>query len=172
MDVSKEYQLLIEKKQRLKTEMESLPAGYISKKNIKGSVQYYLQRRDGARVKSTYIRSDDVAELERKIERRKTITEELEQIDQRLIQLEQAAGLISKDLYCSLMVYKLSSGMDELSAERKERCASFGNAMNAIEGVHVSIETEDAITAWKNGHQNFVSVFENTLRRYGFPVEV
>ena len=70
------------------------------------------------------------------------------------------------------MVYKLSAGMDALNIEEKEKCASFGHAMNAIEGVAVSEETGIEIDAWKKGDVSFISVFENTLRRYGFPVEV
>lgn len=172
ISVTKEYRMLIDKKQRMEEEMLSLPVGYISKKTIKGNIQYYLQRREGTKVVGSYIRVDMVEEVSNKIERRKTIIEELSKISERLCQLEQAAQLIDEDLFCNLMVYKLSSGMDSLNLQEKERCSSFGYAMNAIEGVSVSEETAAEIDAWKSGTQTFLSVFENTLRRYGFPVEV
>ncbi len=172
ISVSKEYRLLIDRKQEMESELFSLPIGYISKKNIKGNVQYYLQRREGTRIVGSYIRSDEVEEVTAKIERRKSIIEELALISERLEQLEQAAKLIDKNLLCHLLVYKLSAGMDELSTEEKDRCSSFGHAMNAIEGVSVSKETDSAINAWKNGNMSFLTVFENTLKRYGFPVEV
>lgn len=172
ISVSKEYRSLIDKKQKMESELFSLPIGYISKKNIKGNVQYYLQRREGARIVGAYIRNDEVEEVTAKIERRKSIIEELALINERLAQLEQAAKLIDKNLLCSLSVYKLSAGMDKLSTEEKEKCSSFGYAMNSIEGVSVSKETDGAINAWKNGNMSFLTVFENTLKRYGFPVEV
>ncbi len=172
MSVAKEYHMLINKKQQIEEEILSLPVGYISKKVIKGNTQYYLQRRDGAKIVSSYLRCDELGEILNKIEKRKIIIEELSEIKNRLSQLEQAAKLIDKNLFCHLTMYKLSSGMDSLSLKEKETCSSFAYAMNAIEGVPVSKETGAEIDAWKNGTQTFLSVFENTLKRYGFPVEV
>lgn len=169
--VAKEYRLLTDKKHEMEIELSSLPVGYISKKTIKGNVQHYLQRREGSRIVGAYIRNEEVDEVTVKIERRKNLIEELALISERLQQLEQAAKLIDKNLHCQLLVYKLSSGMDELSIEAKELCSSFGYAMNAVEGVPVSKETDNAINAWKNGNMSFIAVFENTLKRYGFPVE-
>lgn len=171
ISVAKEYQTLIDKKHRKEKEMHSLPVGYISKKTIKGNTQYYLQRRDGSKIISSYVRYDELEEISGKIEKRKTITKELAEINNRLLQLEQAAKLIDENLFCYLTMYKLSSGMDSLSLEEKESCSSFAYAMNAIEGVPVSKETGADIDAWKKGTQTFLSVFENTLKRYGFPVE-
>lgn len=171
ISVTKEYRMLINKKQRLEEELSSLPVGYISKKTIKGNTQYYLQRREGTKVVGSYIRNDQVKDISDKIERRKSIVEEVSAIRERLLKLEQAAKLIDKNLFCRLMVLKLSSGMDSLNADKKEECSSFGHAMNAIEGVPVSIETAADIDSWKKGTQSFQVVLENTLKRYGFPVE-
>ena len=150
--------------------MRSLPKGYISKKTIRGNVQRYLQRREGSRLVGTYIRNDEAEAVQKKIERRKEIAMALPDIDAQLEALEQTAKLIGNDLFCRLMLYKLSAGMDELDADEKEKCASFGVAMNAIEGVSVSRETWKDIDAWKRGDLPFISVFESTLKRYGFPV--
>ncbi len=171
ISVSEEYRLLIERKQKILNELSLLPVGYISKKTTKGNVQHYLQRKEGKRIVSSYIRNDEVEEVAAKIERRKNIIDEISLIRGRLEHLEQAAKLIDKNLHCQLLVYKLSSGMDELTIEEKEKCSSFGYAMNAVEGVPVSKETDNAINAWKNGNMAFLTVFENTLKRYGFPVE-
>ena len=171
MSVAKEYQMLIDKKQNMEAELLSLPSGYISRKAIKGNVQYYLQKREGTRVIGTYIRNEDIHDVSAKIERRKAIIRELSEIDARMAQLEQAAKLIDRDLYCHLAVYKLSSGMDSLDSREKDICLSFGSTMNAVEGVPVSKETSAEIAAWKNGGKSFLLVFESTLRRYGFPVE-
>ena len=172
ISVAKEYRALIDRKQMLEEKLSSLPVGYISKKVIKGKTQHYLQRREGNKIVSSYVHGEQLEDVSDALERRKTIIEELTDISKRLRQLEQAAELIDQNLFCNLMMYKLSSGMDSLSAEEKEVCSSFGHAMNAIEGVAVSKETGEEIEAWKNGKQSFLTVFENTLRRYGFPVEV
>ena len=45
--------------ERLDEEIAQLPAGYISKKIIRGKVQYYLQWKENGKLKSKYVRGDD-----------------------------------------------------------------------------------------------------------------
>ena len=170
--VTKEYRDLISKKLFLEREIDKLPIGYISKKTIKGRVQFYLQRREGNKVTSIYIKFEDVDSVSEGIDKRKKFIEELSLLDDRLKQLEQAAILIDRDLYCQLLLYKLSYRMDDLETTERHVCSSFGSAMNAIEGVAISIETHNEIEKWKRGDKSFLTIFEDTLRRYGFPVEV
>lgn len=61
--------------------------------------------------------------------------------------------------------------MDSLNLEEKERCLSFGSSMIAINGMTVSDEAAKEIEMWKKGEQTFLTMFEKTLRRYGFPVD-
>ncbi len=170
--VTKEYRDLLSKKLFLESELDKLPIGYISKKTIKGKAQFYLQRREGNKVIGTYIKCEDVDMVSEGIDKRKRYIEELTMIDHRLEQLEKAAILINRDLYCHLLLYKLSYRMDELETAERHVCSSFGSAMNAIEGVAISMETHNEIEKWKRGDKSFLTVFEDTLRRYGFPVEV
>ena len=65
---------------------------------------------------------------------------------------------------------KLCEGMDALTLEEKERCLSFAEAINAIEGVTISTELKQQLEKWKNGETTFYQVFEDTLKRYGFPI--
>lgn len=60
--------------------------------------------------------------------------------------------------------------MDKLSAEEKEKSISFGLAVGALEGTEVSEETKIEIRAWLRGEKTFLEVFQNTLSRYGFPL--
>ena len=83
-------------------------------------------------------------------------------------QLESETKHIDKNLYCKMLRYKLCAGMDELSVAEKEKAISFGNAMISFEGVSISEESERDICLWKNGEKSFLSVFEDTLYRYGF----
>ena len=64
---------------------------------------------------------------------------------------------------------KLCEGMDALTLEEKERCLSFAEAINAIEGLTISTELKQQLEKWKNGETTFYQVFDDTLKRYGFP---
>ena len=63
---------------------------------------------------------------------------------------------------------KLCEGIDALTLEEKERCLSFAEAINAIEGLTISTELEQQLKKWKNSEITFYQVFEDTLKRYGF----
>lgn len=65
---------------------------------------------------------------------------------------------------------KLCEGMDALTLEEKERCLSFAEAINAIEGLSIRTELEQELEKWKNGEITFHQVFEDTLKRYGFQI--
>ena len=71
-----------------------------------------------------------------------------------------------------LKMLKLTSGMDSISAYEKEKRISFSDAMTSIEGVSVSDRVKKDLANWKNGNITFLSVFEQTLKRYGFVTEV
>ncbi len=169
--VAKEYKSLLTEKSGLETAIRTLPTGYISEKFIKGKNQYYLQHRQGSKVTSTYIKAADVENVRQRIELRKSHIRRMGEITDRLAILEEAAKMIGHDLYCQICMYKLSEGMDTLGSIQREKCATFGDAMNAIEGVLVSVETAGKIEEWKQGKRTYQSVFEETLRLYGFPTE-
>ncbi len=170
--ILREYNTLMKKKTELSRSIDQLPIGYISEKTIKGKKQFYLQRRVNGKLVSTYIKASEVESVRTEIEERKKKTAELQTVDARLEQLEAAAKIIGNDLYCQLILCKMSAGMDVLDDYQKDECISFGTAMNAIEGVFVSHEAEARIRAWKKGEKTFLTVFEETLRQYGFPTEV
>ena len=65
---------------------------------------------------------------------------------------------------------KLCESMDALTLEEKERCLLFAEAINAIEGLAISTELEQQLEKWKNGEIAFYQVFEDALRKYGFPI--
>ena len=52
-----------------------LPEGYLSKKQIKGKVYYYLQARQGAKVVSQYVAPEHVEALQSLIEERRRYQE-------------------------------------------------------------------------------------------------
>lgn len=167
-----EYSSLLEQLQSMKSKLNSFPQGYISKKTIKGKQYFYLQNRVNGKVVSKYIKEDEVEQISSELQLSKRFKVEIPQIETRILELEQAAKLVDKKLSRELMLLKLSSNMDTLTSEQKDKSISFANAMNAIEGVYVSTITEVKITDWKNGDKQFLTLFNETLKMYGFSTEV
>jgi len=54
-------------------DLQELPKGYISKKNIRGRESFYLQHRDANKIVSKYISAKDLPEIEVQIQRRKQL---------------------------------------------------------------------------------------------------
>lgn len=167
-----EYAELLKRKTAIETELASLPQGYISHKIISGKEYSYLQNRVMGKMVSSYLKGDETDRISSELRQRKQLESELPEITSRLDELEQAAKLLGHGIDRKLMLLKLSMGMDEIDADRKKLCASFANAMNAIEGVPVSEQTSRDIGDWQNGTRSYLSVFQATLQRYGFPAEV
>lgn len=72
--------------------MAALPKGYISKKNIRGNMSYYLQYREGGKVVSKYIPRDSLQELEDKIARRKQLENSLRRVAEDQKRLRKVLG--------------------------------------------------------------------------------
>ena len=171
-DIIFEYKELLAEKLEIEQNLAVLPRGYISKKTIGGKQYLYLQTRNGDTVESKYIKAEEVEEITNQLSLRKEYESELPEVILRLSKIETAAELLDKALLRKLKVLKLSSGMDSISAEEKEKRISFSDAMTSIEGVPVSDRVKNDLANWKNGNITFLSVFEQTLRRYGFLSEV
>ncbi len=171
-DIIFEYKELLASKLEIEQQLSILPKGYISKKTIAGKQYLYLQTRNGDTVESKYIKSDEVEEITEQLALRKEYEAELPEVILRLADIETAAELLDKALLRKLKMLKLTNGMDSISADEKEKRISFSDAMTAIEGVPVSDRVKNDLANWKNGNITFLSVFEQTLRRYGFLTEV
>lgn len=76
-------------KSRMQTELELLPQGYLSKKKIHGSDCYYLQRREGSKVVSKYVPLSEVKDLSEKIERRRSLSLSLREIERQLKKIQR-----------------------------------------------------------------------------------
>ena len=171
-DIIFEYKELLEQINKIEQKLATLQKGYISKKMIGGKQYSYLQTRNGDTVESKYIKSKEVEGIAKQLSLRKELEAQLPELSARISDIEAAAELLDKTLLRKLRLLKLSSGMDNMSAAQKEKCISFCDAMTAIEGVSVSDTVKNDLANWKGGNTTFFSVFENTLKRYGFVTEV
>lgn len=104
-----EYMLLINDKVRIEVELEELPQGYISKKVISNNVYYYLQRRVKDKIKSEYIKKEDLAKVESQILLRKEYKKKLPDICKRVAAIERAAKILDEEFARKLEEIKLSA---------------------------------------------------------------
>ncbi|MBQ1181168.1 MAG: AAA family ATPase [Treponema sp.] len=64
----------------LESQIASLPVGYISKKMINGNERYYQQWTENGKIKSKYIKNEEVEEFQKKIEFRKSLQSKLSEL--------------------------------------------------------------------------------------------
>ena len=69
-----------EKIRNLEMAIQELPSGYISKKTINGKVKKYYQWTAEGKKKSKYLSEESIAEMERLIEERRKLQQELKEI--------------------------------------------------------------------------------------------
>ena len=66
---------MTKRQQALLNELESLPRGYVSRKVIRGRETFYHQWKENGKVKSKYLRHDEVDGFREQIRRRHAIQE-------------------------------------------------------------------------------------------------
>lgn len=73
----------------IEAELKKLPRGYISEKQIKGNIYYYLQCRENKKMKSSYIKKKDIDSYRILIAHRKELEQELRERKQEKKKLEK-----------------------------------------------------------------------------------
>ena len=155
-DIIFEYKELLAQKLEIEQKLSVLPKGYISKKTIGGKQYLYLQTRNGDTVESKYIKAEEAQDITNQLSLRKEYEAELPDILIRLADIETAAELLDKALLRKLKMLKLTSGMDSISADEKEKRISFSDAMTSIEGVPVSAKVKTDLANWKKRQYNIL----------------
>mgnify|MGYP004629358329 FL=1 len=64
----------------LEKELSTCPNGYISRKMINGKERFYYQWTEDGKLKSKYIKSDELEEIRASVERRKELQEKLKEL--------------------------------------------------------------------------------------------
>ena len=166
-DVICEYKELLASKLEIEQKLILLSKEYISKNTIDDKQYLYLQicNEDSAMFKN--IEFDEVKEMINRASLRKEYEAKLSEIISKLNNIENTVAL-DKVLNRKLNLLRLISGMDSLSADEKEKRILFSDAMTSIEGTPVSDRVKKDLEDWKNGKVTFLSIFEQTLKRYGF----
>ena len=92
MVLLEEYSRLLRMIEGINIELQTLPKGYISRKNIRGKETFYLQWREGEKIKSKYVSAKDIDELTKVVNRRQSLEKSLRANLKDLKKLESALG--------------------------------------------------------------------------------
>lgn len=85
-----ELDRLIRQQAAYEADLKEIPKGYISKKNIRGKVSYYLQYRDGKSIVSKYVSIVELPNVEQQIQRRKQLEASLRRVKEDQKKLRKA----------------------------------------------------------------------------------
>lgn len=109
-----EYKRLSELERALVQVRDSLPAGYISVKTINGKKYHYLQYREGKKVKSRYIKKEELKETSEGVAKRKAVEAELSEVRKQKKSLE---GVVDKD---TIMIMTIQKAVQKVVGEFPE----------------------------------------------------
>ena len=76
-------------KSAMQGELEKLPKGYISKKQIRGKSAYYLQWREKDKVKSRYIPIAEHPAMKKQVDRRKQLEQSIRAVNENIKRIEK-----------------------------------------------------------------------------------
>ena len=74
----------------IKKRLSKLPEGSVKKRNLRGHVYYYLQKREGSKVVHKYLGKEKPSELEGQLKERKELKAELKKVQDALKFLKRA----------------------------------------------------------------------------------
>lgn len=86
---TEEYERLKRMQSAMERELNRLPKGYLSKKNIGGKQYYYFQCRKGSKIVSSYVAPSVLKEYEAKIARRKQLEASVRECKANINRLER-----------------------------------------------------------------------------------
>lgn len=90
--LAEEYDRSMRLSQALQKDINKLPNGSLQKKCISGKYYYYLQYRDGDKIKSDYVKQEYVDDLKKKLKQRKENIDALKEQQKVQAQLGKALG--------------------------------------------------------------------------------
>lgn len=92
-----EYERLKRFKKMYQEKLQNLPKGYLSRKNIKGKVYYYLQYRDGEKIVSQFVPNENVELLQKQIEERRKYERRIREVEADLKKIRKAVGPLVRE---------------------------------------------------------------------------
>lgn len=160
------YNEILNKKFNLQNRLNTLAEGYISTKTISGKQYYYLQKKTNGKLKSEYIKTELLENIESQLEVRKQTEKEINNINVELDKIEAASAILSLGLLQKIKILKQSSQMDILPLSSRKNALNFADAMTALEGIPASNDTNANLSKWADGLMSFKDIYMQTLEKY------
>lgn len=85
--LAEEYARLLKQKKFYSEELSKLPKGTVQEREIRGGTYHYLKFRDGVKVKSIYIKDEELDTLKSRLKERKRLEKILKSLkdDEKLL---------------------------------------------------------------------------------------
>ena len=151
---------------QLRTQLQTIPKGYVTTKKIAGKDYCYLQYTAQGKKKSEYVHEEDWTRIKAAIARREPAKEEMDDLRREQVRLESAAKILDCNLYRTFMFLKQCAEMDALPMEKRQDALSFARAMTALEGLSAREETEQNLLLWAKGEKKFADFYMKSLQSY------
>lgn len=90
--LEEEYGRSLRLSRHIEIELATLPKGSVRVREIRGREYYYLNHREGNKVKSDYIPASEIDSVQHKIARRKELKAALREQEHSRKQIERALG--------------------------------------------------------------------------------
>ena len=161
-----EYSELLRRETQLKTQIQGLPYGYITKRKISGKEYSYLQYTVQGKKHSECLREDRVNEVRSALSLRDELSTQLEQVQRDLSRLDNAAKILDTSLSRSFYFLRQCAEMDALPIAKRAKAFSFARAITALEGLPARPETEEHLRLWADGKKLFSELYLPALRQY------
>ena len=134
----------------------ALPKGYLSRKKINGKERFYLQWREGEKIRSKYVPAEDIEETRLQIAERKRLEERLRSAD-------REAPLLNLGEMASSLTGTLMSGDDPVASFRG------GRLVSSSPRAPLFFRRSDDLSAWLasraiDGHRVHSRILKKALR--------
>ena len=166
IELYSEYVSLTNEKYQILSQIQQFRFGYISTKTIRGRSQYYLQRREKGRMKSEYIKPDELDNINKQLTERVVLQARLTEIEEDIARLEKGVGVINPALSQRMWFYKQGAATDNLTLAERKKSMAFAEAITALEGLPSSQGLDEFLSGWVEGKGSFTDFYLSLLEQY------
>lgn len=161
-----EYSSLLNQHNEIRRQLQDIPRGYVTIKNISGKEYHYLQYTSLGKKKSKYIQESEVDTVREKLALREVFSKELEENSTNLDKLERAAKILDNQLSRMFFFLRQCADMDALPIPKRNKALSFAKAMTSLEGLPAKEATEENLQLWAKGEKSFADFYLPALQDY------
>ncbi len=166
IELLNEYKDLLRTDVLLRTQLQTIPKGYVTTKKIAGKDYFYLQYSIQGKKKSEYLREEDVLSVRHAITHREPLRAQMEEVRKDQLRLESAARILDAGLYRTFVFLKQCAEMDALPVAKRQEALQFSGAMTALEGLCAKPETDESLQLWAKGEGSYMEIYMKALVQY------